>query len=163
MLMIDICLIIHQIIVMRHLIFLIVILFSLILVSCSSESTPEEQLIGSWSGQLLQDDYGFFQTDITFTKISTEETEATISYGINDKSQCNNDIYFCDLPSQACSASWTYLGFNGGVYSFSEQPIGDVCAPGMITLRLQSDNELAYRFVGTEDALITGSGTLERR
>lgn len=159
--MIDICTIIHQIMNMRHLFFLITIA-ALFLSSCSSEETPEEQLIGSWSGQVLQDDYGFVQTDITFAKVSTEETVATISYGINDKSQCNNDIYFCDEPSRGCSTTWTYLGFNGGVYSFTEQPIDDVCAPGMITLRLQSDNKLTYRFVGTENADITASGTLDR-
>ncbi len=150
---------------MRHSLFLIVALSALTAFSsCSSEQSPEEQILGSWSGQLLQDDYGFFRADIVFNKVSTEETIAQISYGVNDKSQCDNDIYFCDEPSEACSAIWTYQGFSNGTYRFIEQPIGDVCAPGMITLKLQSKDALTYQFVGLEEFVdITGAGTLDRQ
>jgi len=130
--------------------------------SCSSEETPEERLLGSWTGSILEDNYGFFQADITFSEVSLAETIARISYGANDKSLCNNDIFFCDEPSEACNPTWTYRGFNSGAYNFFERPNGDFCAPGNITLRLLSNDELSYRFIGSENADIMAAGSLIR-
>lgn len=160
--MIDICTIIHQIINMRHLFFLITIAAALFLSSCSSEETPEERLIGSWTGSFIEPDFGITPADITIRVLSTDETNVQVAYGVNDKSLCNNDLFFCDEPAQPCAPIWRYNGFANGVYTFVETPTGEFCAPGLISLRFQSDDVLNYNFVGTEEPDLTSSGTLER-
>lgn len=148
---------------MRYFLYIVsALVFLIAFSSCSSEETPEERILGTWTGSILEPEFGFFQADITLTKVSSTETIAQISYGANDKSLCNNDIFFCDDPSEACAPTWMYNGFANETYTFLETPIGTFCAPGLVTLRFQSDDVLSYDFVGTEEPDITSSGTLNR-
>ena len=136
----------------------ITILFGLMLVmaSCGSDESLEDQFIGRWTGNLTQPDCCTFDIDVTISGLEVGQNSATGRYFNSSFDICNDDIFFCDSASanaSDCSFSWRLDVLSDMSITLFEDSDGGDCADGTVTLQLIDDNTLDFRWVDVADPL----------
>jgi hypothetical protein len=134
--------------------------------SCSKELTFEEKFEGQWTGLLTQKDCCTFDMNVTISQLILGQNVASGDYTNADYSICNNDIFDCErgktMPAD-CGFNWNFSLSQSSSVMFIETPLGEVCAPGIITLKLINDDMISVDWIDVIDADNTASGSLKRK
>ena len=136
----------------------------LLITSSGSEESFEEQLIGTWTGNLLQVDCCTFDIEVTITSLAIGQNIASGRFFNCNAEICNNDLFFCDEIRNnplACSFSWRLDALLDPSLTVFEEASGD-CASGTVTVTLQENGALQYLFVDIDNPDNRTSGELTK-
>lgn len=111
--------------------------------SCSSdEDVASDPILGTWVGTSTQEDLGVLELRITFTTSANQGITASFISELNDLSQCDNTIFFCEVGS--CSGVWNLVSQSGSNYEFKETLTGGDCVgEADVSLTLIGENRLS--------------------
>lgn len=138
--------------------------------SCSDEEaslTFEQKIEGRWHGIFMQPDCCTFELDIKFDNLDVGQKSAAGNYSNRDNSTCNDNFFDCEIIQQNgvyCTTNWVFTASDGTAATFEETVVeNDICASGIITIRLINDEEIRLNWVDTQHADNTATATLARQ
>jgi len=124
---------------------LITCTLALTFISCGDEENSTPSLNGTWSGGLIQPEFGTLNTTLTFSGITDTSGNGSGSFLTeeSDLSNCNSDSFICERLS--CSFNLNFVSLQNGVYNI-DQILGadrSTCGDGFFEITVRNDNEIS--------------------
>ena len=127
-----------------------------------STSVPEnyDNVVGSWTSQQRQIGYGISDITLELSLGSDGKPAGLISTQPVDISECDEDIYVCDISR--CEGLWELESKTEGTLVFRETVLGGNCVDGQVIITPETDGQLSYEFIDSEDDENITTGTFKR-
>ncbi len=142
------------------------ILSCMFISSCSDsvEVSDEDLLIGTWTGGLIQPDFGTLHTEFRITSLDKNSGRGSGSFRSEaaDITNCDDVQFNCSPLS--CDFTITLLSLSGGLYEFDQ--IVDTntgCGDGKFEIRLSGDDRITVIWYEESFPINRATGTLEKQ
>ena len=135
-----------------------------LLSSCSKEElTIEEKLVGSWQGEVFEEDYGTSELNLDFQELIVNNKSGNWTTESKDLSICDpNEL---DCSDFICRGTFSYIRTENNTLFFEVGLITGPCwEEGKSTISFIDDNKINYAFTPPAPYEMYGiSGVFERK
>lgn len=128
---------------MKSIICLLSLCFFVLITSCGSEDevSPADQLIGTWTGGLNQQDFGVLETTLNIRSLEVSSTSGNGTFSTIDVSNCDDTQFICE--PLMCNFNLTLLSSAGSTFEIDQMLIGSsTCGDGIFEITVVNDNAL---------------------
>ena len=132
----------------------------LLIISCSSTPSLEEKLIGNWSGELEQSNYGIIKVELEITGAELNQVAGEYRSEPIDLSNCQTPFAYC--KEYSCERPIWFLRREGDRFIYRVEQNG-FCDLGEAKVSLVEDNTLQYDLEFDRHPGIKVNGRLTRQ
>jgi hypothetical protein len=142
---------------------LIILISSMISCSKSDDPSSDSNIIGSWSGTIIQPEFGELITDFTINSSSLNSQSGSGTFKSGDISVCDNSQFNC-IPL-ACSFKLSVFSMSGDFYEIDQilNETNTTCGDGIFEVTSVNKNSMTVTWYQEEFPENRATGTLTRK